>query len=65
MLDDPHISRTVARRIAVIRLTVPRAEIQHVMGPGLGESNPNPATWRTELNRPLIGDGRRRDAVNG
>jgi effector-binding domain-containing protein len=34
MLEQPQITRTVARPIAVLRLTVPRAEIQNVMGPG-------------------------------
>ena len=101
MLDHPHIVRTEVQQTAVIRLTIPRAEIQTVMGPasqlpasrvgrtvyhgpyeGLGaawrefeawiaseglttaadlwecyvagpKSNPGPATWRTERNRPL------------
>lgn len=34
MLDTPHIAQTAAQRTAVIRLTVPRADIQRVMGPG-------------------------------
>lgn len=37
MLETPQITRTAARPIAVVRLTVPRAEIRNVMGPGLGE----------------------------
>jgi effector-binding domain-containing protein len=37
MLDRPHIAQTPAQATAVIRLTVPRAEIQAVMGPGIRE----------------------------
>jgi effector-binding domain-containing protein len=37
MLEKPQIVQSPARRSAIIRLTVPRAEIQTVMGPGLGE----------------------------
>ena len=37
MLETPQIVETAAQETAFIRLTVPRAEIQNVMGPGLGE----------------------------
>jgi len=37
MLDTPQIVQTTKQPVAVIHLTVPRAEIQHVMGPGLQE----------------------------
>ncbi len=37
MLDTPQIVRTVARQTAVIHLTVARAEIRNVMGPGRNE----------------------------
>ncbi len=37
MLEAPHIVRTVAQPAAVIHITVPRKDIQKVMGPGLGE----------------------------
>jgi effector-binding domain-containing protein len=37
MLEKPRIAHVPARLTAVIRLTIPRAEIQNVMGPGLGE----------------------------
>ena len=37
MLDNPQITQTAAQRTAFIRLTVPRAEIRSVMGPGIGE----------------------------
>ena len=37
MLDTPQIVHTADQPTAVIRLTVPRSEIQHVMGPGITE----------------------------
>ncbi len=37
MLDSPRVVRTDEQLTAVIRLTVPRPEIRHVMGPGLAE----------------------------
>jgi len=37
MLGPPQITEATAQPAAVIRVTVPRAEIQEVMGPGLGE----------------------------
>ncbi len=37
MLDTPNIVTTDFRHTAVIRLAIPRAEIRHVMGPGIGE----------------------------
>ena len=37
MLDQPEIVRTAAQSTAVLRLTIPRAEIQQVMGPGYRE----------------------------
>ena len=37
MLDTPWITRSAAQLTALIRRTVPRGEIQNVMGPGLGE----------------------------
>ena len=37
MIDPPTIVQTVAQKTAVIHLTIPRAEIRHVMGPGLKE----------------------------
>lgn len=37
MLDEPHIAQTAALATAVIRITVPREEIQNVMGSGYGE----------------------------
>lgn len=37
MLDTPHITQTRAQLIAFIHLTIPRSEIRHVMGPGIGE----------------------------
>ena len=37
ILDSPQILRTSAQPVALLPLTVPRAEIQKVMGPGLQE----------------------------
>lgn len=37
MIDAPQIVQTDAQPAAVIRLTIPRAEIRNVMGPGMGE----------------------------
>jgi effector-binding domain-containing protein len=37
MIDEPQIVTTEAQATAVIRLVVPRAEIQTVMGPAIGE----------------------------
>ncbi|MGI9025824.1 MAG: GyrI-like domain-containing protein [Burkholderiaceae bacterium] len=37
MLDQPQIVQTTTRRTAVIRLTIPRNEMQRVMGPGINE----------------------------
>ncbi|MDP2306125.1 MAG: GyrI-like domain-containing protein [Pseudomonadota bacterium] len=37
MLETPQITRTAAQLTAVIQLTIPRSEIQSVMGPGFGE----------------------------
>jgi effector-binding domain-containing protein len=37
MIDTPQIVQTEPRHVAVIRLTIPRAEIRNVMGPGMSE----------------------------
>ena len=37
MLDTPKVTKADAQETAVIRLTIPRAEIRNVMGPGIGE----------------------------
>jgi len=37
MLDTPQITQTSAQSAAVIRLTIPREEMAHVMGPAIGE----------------------------
>ena len=37
MLDTPHIIQTASRLTAIIRLTIPRSEIQSVMEPAIGE----------------------------
>jgi hypothetical protein len=37
MIDSPQITQSAAQLAAVIRITIPRAEIQNVMGPGMQE----------------------------
>jgi effector-binding domain-containing protein len=37
MIDTPQIVRSPAQLTAIIRLTIPRKEIQSVMGPAIGE----------------------------
>ena len=37
MIETPQITQTDAQQAAVIHLTIPRAEIQNVMGPGYNE----------------------------
>jgi effector-binding domain-containing protein len=37
MLEKPHFTITAVQQLAVLPLTVPRAEIRQVMGPGLRE----------------------------
>jgi effector-binding domain-containing protein len=37
MIDTPYIAQVEARTAAVIRLTIPRAEIRDVMGPAMAE----------------------------
>ncbi|MBD0320186.1 MAG: GyrI-like domain-containing protein [Gemmatimonadetes bacterium] len=37
MIDTPQVTQTETQRTAVIRLTIPRAQIREVMGPGISE----------------------------
>ncbi len=37
MLETPHIAQTTTQLTAIIHLTIPREDIQSVMGPGLSE----------------------------
>lgn len=37
MIDTPQITQTALQNTAIIHLTIPREEIQTVMGPGIGE----------------------------
>jgi effector-binding domain-containing protein len=37
MIDTPQITQTAARQTAIIHVTVPRTDIQKVMGPGIQE----------------------------
>ena len=49
MLDTPHITQTTTQLTAVIHLTIPRDQIQSVMGPGIGELM---ATLADQASRP-------------
>jgi hypothetical protein len=35
MIDKPQITQTAAQQTAIIHVTVPRTDIQKVMGPGI------------------------------
>ena len=37
MLENPEVTQSTAQQTAIIRFTIPREEIQEVMGPGIGE----------------------------
>lgn len=37
MIDTPQITQSAAQQTAIIHLTIPRAEIRNVMGPGIQE----------------------------
>ena len=37
MIDTPEIAQSIARQVAMIRLTVPTSQIRTVMGPGIRE----------------------------
>jgi effector-binding domain-containing protein len=37
MIDEPTIARTSEQLTAMVRITIPRAEIQKAMGPGINE----------------------------
>lgn len=37
MIETPHLTQSTSWTTAVIRLTIPREEIQNVMGPAIGE----------------------------
>jgi effector-binding domain-containing protein len=37
MLETPQIRQSTAHQTAIIRFTIPREQIQEVMGPGIGE----------------------------
>jgi effector-binding domain-containing protein len=38
MIETPQVADTPAQLVATIHITTPRSEIQHVMGPGIGEA---------------------------
>jgi effector-binding domain-containing protein len=54
MIDTPKIVTTNAQRTAMIHLTVPRAEIRNVMGPGLSEITAAIAAQRISASGPWL-----------
>jgi len=54
MLDTPQFIQTVEQLTAVIHLTVPRAEISHVMGPAIAEIMSTIATQGANITRPCF-----------
>ena len=52
MIDTPTILQTEKQLTAAIRLTIPRSEMQHVMGPGIGELMATVAAQGKSLSRP-------------
>jgi effector-binding domain-containing protein len=54
MIDKPQIVHTDAQLTAVIRLTVPRAEIRNVMGPGYQELMDTVAAHGVALTGPWL-----------
>jgi effector-binding domain-containing protein len=48
MIDTPRIVTTKAQAVAMVHITVPRSEIQKVMGPGLAEVNAALAAQKIE-----------------
>ena len=64
MIDTPHLTDSAEQIAAVIHLDIPRTEMKQAFAPAADlwewyvvgpHRSPNPADWRTELNRPLIG----------
>jgi effector-binding domain-containing protein len=54
MIDPPKIVQVAAVTTACIRITIPRAEISKVMGPGLGELMSTLAAQRIEPAGPWL-----------
>ena len=54
MLDEPQIVKTSAQPAAVIRLTLARAEMPRVMGPGMGELMAAVAAQRIATAGPIF-----------
>jgi len=52
VIDEPKIVQTAAQPTAIIHLTIPRAEIRNVMGPGLNELMSAVAAQGTSLAGP-------------
>ena len=63
MIDTPHVTQTAEAPMAFIHLTVPRAEIRSVMGPGLAELRAALAAQGTAPSGPWFTHHRRMDPV--
>jgi effector-binding domain-containing protein len=61
MIDTPHVTHTAEAPMAFIHLTVPRAEIRSVMGPGLEELRVALAAQGTTPSGPWFTHHRRMD----
>jgi effector-binding domain-containing protein len=61
MLEEPQLAQFPAQLTAVIRLTIPRAEIRKVMGPGIGELMRAVADQRIRPSGPWFTHHLRRD----
>ncbi len=64
MIDTPHVLQTAAQLTACIRVTVPRADIQKVMGPGISELSAAVAAQGTAVTGPWFTHHLRRPSEN-
>jgi effector-binding domain-containing protein len=62
VIDQPKIVQTKAQHTAVIRLTIPRAEMQHAMGPAMAEVMTAIAEQDIEATGPVFAHHLRVDA---
>ena len=63
MLDKPQIVQTAAQITAIIRLTIPREEIQDVMGPAIAELMAALAAQGIALTGPIYAHHLRMDSA--
>ncbi len=54
MIDTPHITQSAVQGTATIRLTIPRDQIQQVMGPAIGEVMAAVASQRIGPDGPVF-----------